>query len=180
MTRALIKNTIREIWDTKARFFSIMAIIALGVGFFSGIKATSPSMYRLAEDYYNETNLMDFRLVSTTGFSEDDIKAVSDVSGVESVMPSYFCDVMTRAEDGGEVLRLIAAPKAYGKNRELNTIAVKEGRPVKNTGEAVTELNGFADKRRKVGGKLRLAPEAGDVKLSDLLKRSEFTITGKT
>ena len=34
MTRALIRNTFREIIGTKARFFSIMAIIALGVGFF--------------------------------------------------------------------------------------------------------------------------------------------------
>ena len=52
MTRALFKNTLREIWNTKARFLSILAIIALGVGFFAGIKATPPSMYRLAEEYY--------------------------------------------------------------------------------------------------------------------------------
>ena len=73
MTRALIRNTFREIIGTKARFFSIMAIIALGVGFFTGIKATSPSMYNLAENYYREKSLMDFRLVSTTGFTEDDV-----------------------------------------------------------------------------------------------------------
>jgi putative ABC transport system permease protein len=33
MTKSLIKNTFREIKNTKARFISIMAIIALGVGF---------------------------------------------------------------------------------------------------------------------------------------------------
>ena len=63
MTKALLKNTFREIANTKARFISIMAIIALGVGFFAGIKATSPSMYNLAENYFRDRSLMDFRLV---------------------------------------------------------------------------------------------------------------------
>lgn len=53
-----------------------MAIIALGVGFFAGIKATVPSMYNLARTYTDEQELMDYRLVSTVGFDEDDIKAV--------------------------------------------------------------------------------------------------------
>ena len=101
MTGALIKNTFREMLGTKARFFSIMAIIALGVGFFTGIKATSPSMYSLAENYYRDKHLMDFRLVSTTGFTEDDIKAVAAAEGVQSVMPSYLFDVITAAAAGG-------------------------------------------------------------------------------
>ena len=58
MRKSLLKNTFREIKNTKARFISIMAIIALGVGFFAGLKATVPSMYNLAENYYKEQNLM--------------------------------------------------------------------------------------------------------------------------
>ena len=70
MTKSLIKNTFREIKNTKARFISIMAIIALGVGFFAGIKATVPSMYNLARTYTDEQELMDYRLVSTVGFDD--------------------------------------------------------------------------------------------------------------
>ena len=128
MTKSLLKNTFREIKNTKARFISIMAIIALGVGFFAGIKATVPSMYNLAENYYKEQNLMDYRLVSTVGFDEDDIKAVANTEGVSSVMPSYFCDAQTTAESGGNVVRLIAVPEIYGDNSELNTLVLKEGR----------------------------------------------------
>ena len=138
MTRALLKNTLREIWNTKARFLSILAIIALGVGFFAGIKATPPSMYRLAEDYYREIRLMDFRLVSTTGFSEDDIQAVSDTAGVESVMPSYFCDVLTASGEGGDIIRVIALPKGYRNNPALNSVVVREGRSLENSGEILT------------------------------------------
>lgn len=87
MTKSLLKNTFREIKNSKARFISIMAIIALGVGFFAGIKATVPSMYSLAQSYCNEQNLMDYRFVSTVGFDEEDIDAISNVEGVDSIMP---------------------------------------------------------------------------------------------
>lgn len=180
MTKALLKNTFREILKTKARFFSIMAIIALGVGFFAGIKATSPSMYRLAETYYHDSRLMDFRLVSTTGFTDEDVKAVEALDGVESVMPSYFIDVLTSAEDGGDVVRIIAVPKAYGDNEELNTLHLTEGRTPQKSGEIITEGIAFANARRKIGAKVTLNPVAGDNRLGDILKTTEFTIVGKT
>ena len=179
MTRALLKNTLREIWNTKARFLSILAIIALGVGFFAGIKATPPSMYRLAEDYYREIRLMDFRLVSTTGFSEDDIQAVSDTAGVESVMPSYFCDVLTASGEGGDIIRVIALPKGYRNNPALNSVVVREGRSIENSGEILTESVAFANHRYQVGGSVHFAPVAGDNALSDMLTCSEFQIVGK-
>ena len=139
MTKALIKNTFREIKNSKARFISIMAIIALGVGFFAGIKATTPSMYNLAESYYSEQNLMDYRLLSTTGFSKDDVEAVRDTQGVEEIMPAYFCDLITDADDGGSIVRLIAIPKAYKNHEELNTIVLKKGRMPENENEILVE-----------------------------------------
>ena len=156
-----------------------MAIITLGVGFFAGIKATAPSMVNLAERYYREKRLMDFRLVSTVGFAEEDIRAVAAMEGVQSVMPSYFCDVMTSAEDGGDVVRLIAVPKSYEKNRTLNTITVNEGRSVRRSGEIVTESVAFANARHKVGATITFAPFAGENELKDLLKTDTFTVVGK-
>ncbi len=156
-----------------------MAIIALGVGFFAGIKATAPSMYQLAETYYREKRLMDFRLVSTVGFAEEDIQAVAETEGVQSVMPSYFCDVMTTADDGGDIVRLIALPKAYQGSRTLNTLTVNEGRSVRRSGEIITESIEFANARHKIGATVTFAPLAGDNKLADLLNVSEFKIVGK-
>ncbi|MBR1483876.1 MAG: ABC transporter permease [Ruminococcus sp.] len=179
MTGSLLKNTFREIWQTKARFLSILAIIALGVGFFTGIKATTPSMYNLAETYYQEKNLMDFRLVSTTGFSEDDIRAVAATDGVQSVMPSYFFDVMTAAEDGGDLVRVIAVPEAYENNDAQNTLVMREGRTAEHSGEIVTESVAFANARHQLGGKVRFAATAGDTKTADILRHTEFELVGK-
>ena len=49
MKSALFKDIIREIKRTKSRFFSIFAIIALGAGFFSGLKAACPDMLATQE-----------------------------------------------------------------------------------------------------------------------------------
>ena len=174
MTKALLKNTFREIANTKARFISIMAIIALGVGFFAGIKATSPSMYNLAENYFRDRSLMDFRLVSTVGFSENDVKAVSELEGVSSVMPSYYCDVMTSAGDGGYVIRLIAVPKEYKDNKKLNSLVINDGDGELKSGEIITESVAFANGRHKLGSKVNFASAAGNKQISEVLKHSSL------
>ena len=86
MTKTLLKNTFREIANSKARFISILAIIALGVGFFAGIKATIPSMYNMADEYYSQSDLMDYRLISTVGFDKDDVKAVENLDNVKGIL----------------------------------------------------------------------------------------------
>ena len=178
MTKSLLKNTFREIKNTKARFISIMAIIALGVGFFAGIKATVPSMYNLAENYYQEQNLMDYRLVSTVGFDEDDIKAVEQTEGVSSVMPSYFCDAQITAENGGDVVRLIAVPEKYGDNSVLNTLVLKEGRLPEKPDEILVEHYSISGTRYKIGDKITFSKEAGDKDLTEQLECLEYTVVG--
>lgn len=178
MTKSLLKNTFREIKNSKARFISIMAIIALGVGFFAGIKATVPSMYNLAESYYNEQNLMDYRLVSTVGFDEDDIKAVEKTEGVSFVMPSYFSDAQLSAESGGNVVRLIAVPEKYNGNAELNSLVLKEGRMPEKPNEILVEHDSMSGTRYKIGDKITLLKKAGDSDLTEQLNCLEYTVVG--
>lgn len=65
---------------------------------FSGIKSSAPSLIKTADDYFIENNLMDFRLVSTVGFDNDDISAIEESEDVMQVMPSYMADVITTLE----------------------------------------------------------------------------------
>lgn len=178
MTKSLLKNTFREIKNTKARFISIMAIIALGVGFFAGIKATVPSMYNLAENYYQEQNLMDYRLVSTVGFDEDDIKAVEQTEGVSAVMPSYFCDAQITAESGGDIVRLISVPEKYGDNSEQNSLVIKEGRMPEKPNEILVEHDSISGTRHNIGDKITFSKEAGDKDLTQQLDSLEYTVVG--
>ena len=63
ITKAYLKELVRSISRSKTRFFSIMAIIAIGVGFYAGINATEPDMVLSADRFYKNTNLSDFRII---------------------------------------------------------------------------------------------------------------------
>lgn len=178
MTRALLKSTLREIKNSKARFISIMAIIALGVGFFAGIKATTPSMYNLAETYYSEQNLMDYRLISTVGFEEDDIKAVSEVDGVTSVMPSYFCDAIKIADQGGDIVHLMALPTSYDNNELINMPNVMSGRLPEKSGEIVVEYGGMSAQHYELGDKVNFTDKIDNNDTIDSINKLEYTIVG--
>ena len=178
MTKTLIKNTFREIKNSKARFISILAIIALGVGFFAGIKATSPSMINMADTYYKDSNLMDFRLVSTVGFEEDDIEEVKKTDGVTDVMPSYFTDVMIDFGGTANAVRLISIPQKYGDNKLLNEITLEDGRLPEKSGEILVEKGNFSGETAKIGSKIKISPKAGDSDVTEILDILEYTVVG--
>ena len=156
-----------------------MAIIALGVGFFAGIKATSPSMYSLAETYYSENKLMDYRVISAVGFTEDDISEIEKLDGVESVMPSYYYDASLSADEGGQLIHLISVPKKYKKNDELNTLVTLEGKLPEKTDEIAVEGVGFNGSSHQTGDTIKFAELAGNAKVSDSLKSLSYKVVGK-
>ncbi len=175
MPKMLFKNFLRDIKRTRARFISIMLIIMLGVGFLVGINSTAPSMYAVVDEYYKDGNLMDFRLISTVGFTEDDVKAISDTEGVEDVMPSYFTDVLLKGESD-KVVRVYAVPEAYDDSKEINSLTLTEGRLPVNTDEIVVGTSDFGD--FPIGSVVKFESPVKDKDLSDTLTASEFTVVG--
>ena len=82
MKKTFFKNLFRDVKGTLSRFLSIVIIIAMGVAFYAGIRATSPDMKISADSYFNETEFMDFKLISTLGLTEDDITQVKKLETV--------------------------------------------------------------------------------------------------
>lgn len=177
MISPLRKNTFREIYSTKARFFSILAIIALGVGFFTGIKAASPAMTKTAANYYVKQNLMDFNIVSTVGFEADDIKAIQNIDGVTAVQPSYFSDVIVNSEGVGNVVRMYAMPSAENNETPINNLNLTEGRLPQKSGEVVVEKK-YLNKGYSIGDKLKIEPTVGDTDTFSILNTLEYTVVG--
>ena len=77
MKSMMAKTTLREIKQSFGRYLAILAIVALGVGFFSGLKVTTDSMTVSADKYLQKTQLFDYRLLSTLGFEAADVEALS-------------------------------------------------------------------------------------------------------
>ena len=175
MSKMILKNTLRDVKKTKARFISIALIVMLGVGFLVGLNSTAPSMYKVAETYYEEKNLMDFRLLSSVGFTEDDVKAISHIEGVDDVMPSYFCDVLLTG-DTGSVVRLYSVPESYDDNDIVNSLTLREGRMPEKSDEILIGENRFGEDA--IGTKISFASPEEDMELTDTLCYSEFTIVG--
>ena len=69
----LKKSTFREIKSSLGRYLAILAIVALGVGFFSGLKVTRPAMITTADDYLSKSSFFDYQVMNTLGFEEEDV-----------------------------------------------------------------------------------------------------------
>lgn len=171
MTRALWKNTLREIWNTKARFISIFAIIALGVGFFAGIKGTAPAMENTIQQYYQDQNLMDIQLLSTVGFDKNDIQKIKGIKGIEEINAGYMADALMTVEDNAQVVRIHSLPTG---NKKVNQLVVTEGRLPEKSGEIAIQQNGSLS----VGETITFLDEAGGVSIDTMLKKKEYKIVG--
>lgn len=85
--KALFKTILKEISSSKSRFLSILFLIMLGVGFFSGLKSAGPDMLNTANSYFTEQNLMDLKVQSTMGLDKSDIDELKKINGVDIVEP---------------------------------------------------------------------------------------------
>lgn len=102
----LLHQTLRSIHTTFSRFLAIVAIVALGTGFFAGFMMTGPDMRQAMDTYYDDNNVWDIRLISTLGFSNDDIHQFDDVEGVRACMPNHTVDAIARMNDTQVAVRV--------------------------------------------------------------------------
>lgn len=178
--KALQKDTLREIKKSRNRFLSIVAIIALGICFFVGVKTTGPSMKHTVSEYYQNQQLMDMRLVSTYGFLPADVEAIKNTPGVATVMPSYSADVIIERGDKRPVIKMMA----FQRDQTLNQPVLVAGRLPENAGEILMEQPqedkgmGVSSHIYQLGEVIKLFPEVGDKALSESIKRDQFTIVG--
>ena len=138
MRRTMRKDLFRAITKSLGRFLSIFLIVALGCGFFAGIKASGPDMKEAADGYYDETSLMDLQLISELGFSQENVQAISETQGVSAVMPSWQTTLVTINQ--GENLKIrvqsISADEGWD---ELNNVTVIDGRLPEKSSECLID-----------------------------------------
>ena len=180
MKTALFKDIIRQIRYTFNRFLAIFAIVALGVGFFAGIKATCPDMKETADAYFRQSHLMDYELLSTYGVTEEDVEALKAQPGVSAVMPSYSMDAVLKAESGDVVVKLhsILTDAQTGDPNFLNQPKVIEGRLPEKSGECVVDSKTFAMQQMEIGDTITL-DTGTEEEIQDSLRTDTYTIVGK-
>ena len=127
MTEAFRKDTFRTIRKTLNRFCSILLIVAIGVGFFAGVRATGSDMRNTADAYFAKQNTMDLKLLSTLGFSDKDVAAVAEVQGVRQVYAGKYVDCLTICHDNF-LTRVLSLPADADSETAMNRLRLLEGR----------------------------------------------------
>ena len=169
MPHALFTEITRTIKGSLARFLAIAGIVALGCGFFAGLKMASPDMQEAAHTFYANQHLYDLRVISTLGLSEKDVQALASVEGVGAVMPSRTVDVMATLTSSQSTARVSSF-----RPGELNQPIVVEGRLPQGPYECVMS----ADPKKRADISLGQQIELPDTSNGVHLKGGSYTVVG--
>lgn len=173
MKRTFFKNLFRDIKKTFSRFLSIIIIIALGVAFYSGVRATSPDMKKSADFYLEQTEFMDFKLISTMGLTNDDLEELKKEEFVKKVEGAYSIDGIVEKEEESMVVNVNSIPSETG----INQFKLIEGRRAENNNEAVVEDLFMKDNDLKIGDEIEIK-SGKEIGIEEDLKNSKFIIVG--
>ncbi len=166
----LLKSTLRQIRSSLGRYLAILAIIALGVGMFSGLRVAKSSMLKTADEYIEELNLYDFRLVSTLGLTQEDVEAFSGLDGVEHAVGSVSIDVLYRTQsDTDEALHI------HSLHDQINGLDLQAGRLPQAADECVVDALAFSE---DMIGQQIVFSDINDADTLDSFTYEAYTVVG--
>lgn len=170
MRSMMRKTTFREINKSLGRYLAILAIIALGVGFFAGLKETKPVMVQSADAYLTEKQFYDYRLLSTLGFEQEDVEALAVKEGVRAVEGAVSADILFQNAQGNE-----SVIKAHSLTENINGLQLLAGRMPEQANECV--VDSLLYNESAIGSTILLSENNAEEDLENFTYR-EYTITG--
>ena len=159
---------IRKSWG---RFISIFLIVALGVAFYAGIRASEPSMRISGDAYFDKEHLMDIKVMGTMGLTEEDVEAIEDVDGIELAEGTYSMDALCNTGDTEQVVHVMAMQEHF------NDVQVSEGRLPEKEGECLMDEEFALASGYGVGDTITLSSGDEDP-LEDSLTTDVFEVVG--
>ena len=164
------KTTYREIRQSFGRYAAILAIVALGVGFFVGLMVVTPAMVRNGGRYLNNHDLYDLRLLSTLGFEKDSVDAFTDREDVKAVEGAVSSDFLAVDESGKS--RVLVAQTLL---EVQNQVELKAGRLPEAADEIVMDSSLFS--KDDIGKTIQVSDENPE-EMADLFAYDVYTIVG--
>ncbi len=168
--KALHKSTFREIKSSLGRYMAILAIVALGVGFFAGLGVSRDVMVAMGDAYLSEQRLFDFQLISTLGFTPDDVDFIGNAQHVREAEGSVSTDVLCISDDGADLVL-----KAHTLNEFINLPKLTAGRMPQSANEILVDCRWFSEDR--LGSQIKISPSNDQDKL-DMFAHENYTVVG--
>ena len=170
MSSGMIKTTIREIKASFGRYLAILAIVMLGVGLFAGLKITKPAMITTENAYLREQNFFDFRLLSTIGFTDDDVEKLSQMDDAADVEGTISLDALCMIKEGNE-----AVYKIHAIPEKINKVVLTVGRMPQAADECVLDSTQYTE---EVIGSAFTVTDSNDEDTLDMFRNRTYTIVG--
>lgn len=170
---ALHKDIYRTITGTLPRFLSIFFIVVLGVAFYAGIRVTQKDMHITADHQFDDSKLMDVKVMGTLGISKDNLASIKKLSKVQDAEGSYSTDVISKKQGSDEE----KAVKVMAKTEKLNQMTIVEGRLPRKQGECLVD-EWYASQHGLKRGDTLVLSSGTDNDLKDTLNDTTYKITG--
>lgn len=168
--KALRKDFFVEVRKSRNRFLSILFIVALGVSFYSGIQSAAPDMKRSGDVYFDREKLMDLKVVSTLGLTEEDLLELEKTKGIEKAEGAYMTDVLCGEGDNQKVLHLESVTEDFQK------LQPDEGALPSKADECFLDAQAAQAFDVHVGDTITVQEEGEES--DSVLKRKTFTVAG--
>lgn len=171
MVKTLLRSALREIRQSMGRYIAILAIVGLGVGFFAGLRACQPDMMATGTAYLDKQEFYDFQLLSTLGFTKEDVAAFSAADGVSAASGAVHTDFLTQfGEDGSETV-----VTAHSLTDGINLPHVTSGRLPAAPNECLGDAKYMPE---SLIGTVLPVCESNDEDTRDLLRFDGYTVVG--
>lgn len=178
--KTYLKIIFKEIKGSFGRFAAIFGIVALGVGFLSGLLVTTPDMNLSVDQYYDRNNMADIFIKATMGLTKDDLDLIQSREDIKELMPAFVTDALMETQDSEIITtRIYGLPLMDGKEANINKLQLLEGRMPQNKNEALAERGGSFLSTFKIGDKIKVSSENEDFEnIGDTYGVMEYTIVG--
>ncbi|HWR18624.1 MAG TPA: FtsX-like permease family protein [Clostridia bacterium] len=166
---------LRQVKASFGRYFSIVVITMLGISFFAGLRSIGADMRLTAQTYFSDTRFMDIRILSTGGFTEDDLDTVRNVKGVSKVLPAYSGEALVLFKNETYAVRLHSL--APNGKETMNVPTLLEGRMPQKSGECLMDPHFMVKTDIHVGDTVQFTAGDGE-ELMDIIHTDSFTVVG--
>ena len=159
----------RSIKSSLGRYLAILAIVALGVGVFAGLKSSQPAMQSTVDAYMRDNRMYDFQLMSSLGLTESDRAAFAQIDGVEYAEGTYSIDAMASAGRTSEPYKFMSLTE------NVAVPLLVAGRMPENAGECLADAGAFSEK--DIGRTVSLDAD-NDADTLEMFTETDFKIVG--
>ncbi len=168
---AMRKNLRQSILKSLGRYLAIVAIIALGASMFVGLLMTSSDMIVTGQQFMDQQNMFDLRLLNPYGWTQEQVDAVSQMDGVVDTEGQIYLDAI--ANVGGQADD--AVYRFYSIPDKVNLVSLRGGRMPQAPNECLADGFRFSD---EILGKTVTISGSNEENTLDSMACKSFTVVG--